>query len=154
MTPGFLDALRERQSQIREQWAVLLRIEPANSPLALPDTLVHLIPDSLQKVLTAVAKRSSGKLSLKAAHAIHVPICGCNRNPYLAHFRAGEQALLEVAVTIQSELPRHESAEQDLAELIAATRRLAAEEIDAFCGICAHRGEARGCRHFAAALSH
>ncbi|ACB74983.1 hypothetical protein [Opitutus terrae] len=151
MTPGFLEALCARQPQIREHWAVLLRIEPANSPLALPDTLVHLIPDSVQKILAAVGKRSPGKLTLQTAHAIQVPVCGCNRNPYLAYFKAGEQALLEAAVTLQAEQPLHRSTEQDLAELVAATRRFAAEEIEAFCGICTHRGEEAGCRHFAGA---
>lgn len=149
MTPDVIDALTARQPQIRERWAVLLRLEPVTTALALPDAMVHLIPESLHAILHAVGKAHPGKLTLKAARAVALPVCGCNRNPYLAHFKAGEQALLEAVVSIQAELPPDRRTEQDLADVVGATRRLAGEEIEAFCGICTHRGESSGCRHYA-----
>lgn len=151
MSPKVLKELCDRQATIRERWERLLRLEPVRSALALPDTLVHLIPESLGALFRTLAKRREAPLSLEAARAIPLPICGCNRNPYLAYFTAGEQAIVEEIILIQTALPPGKRRQQDVALAIRASRRLAANEIETFCSVCVHRAEAPGCRYYAAA---
>lgn len=148
MTPTVLRALREQQFSLCQRWEALLRIEPVNTPLALPDALSHLIPASVDQILHELARPGAAKLTLPAARKIHVPECGCNRNPYLAHFKAGEQAFLETLVLLQAEWPATERRPEDLADVVRAIRTLAGAEIDTFCGVCTHHGESAACRHY------
>jgi hypothetical protein len=151
MSPDILKELCDRQAAIRDRWERLLRLEPVRSALALPDTLVHLIPESMGTIFRMLAKRRESPITLEAARAIPLPICGCSRNPYLAYFTAGEQAIVEEIVLIQSSHPTASHSPQEIATAIRATRRLAASEIDTFCSVCVHRAESTGCRYYAAA---
>lgn len=117
----------------------------------MPDTLVHLIPESLGTIFRSLAKRRESPVSLEVANAIRLPICGCSRNPYLAYFTAGEQAIVEELVLLQATLPAGKRSHHDVAMAIRATRRLAAAEIETFCSVCVHRAEAASCRFYAAA---
>lgn len=146
MGSRFLHLLRARSDTIRTQWEALLRVERVSGPLANPDVLIYLIPSSLEKILSAVARPSRAPVSLRTAKSC-VPLCECGNNPYAAYFLAGEQALVEAAVLVQSELPAAERQKSDLAAIMLAVRRLARDEIDAFCGACSHRQMAPGCRH-------
>jgi hypothetical protein len=148
MDSDILQQLRGRGAAIRERWEALLRIERVNGPLANPDILVHLIPDSLARILTLVEeRRPRAPLTLAAANADRSPPCDCGYNPYLAYFVAGEQAILETVVLLQSEMPRKGNPQNDIAEIVRAIRRLTRDEVDAFCAICTHRGSAAKCRH-------
>jgi hypothetical protein len=149
MSPPILDALRQRRSSLQTRWETLLRVEPVNTPLALPDAMAHLIPDSLDEIFRELARTHEPHLTLQQARRTSLPLCGCNRNPYLAHFKAAEQALLEELVLIQAGQPRELRREQDLAEIVLVTRRLGGGELEAFCSLCVHRGELPGCRHYA-----
>ncbi len=151
MSPTALRILREQRQAICDRWAALLRVEPVNSPLALPDALVHLIPDSVEEVFRELARSGDGRLTLGGARRISLPVCGCNRNPYLSYFKAGEQALLETLVLEQARMSPEDRREADLAHLIHAARSLASSEIDTFCGVCTHHGESAGCRFHAMA---
>jgi hypothetical protein len=153
MSPELLDLLRARSGSIRDRWEALLRIERVNTPLANPDALVHLIPGTMIEIFKAAAKPPRAPLALTEVRADRLPACECGHNPYLAYFLAGEQALVEALVLLQTELPPAQRTESDVAELIRAIRRLGREEIDAFCGICVHRGCAKKCRHAAACAS-
>ena len=126
-----------------------MRVEPVNGPLANPDALVHLIPDSLREIFATLAKPSKGPPPPRSAK-ITLPDCDCGNNPYLAYFVAGQQALAETLVLLQAELPKEERCQGDLAELVHVVRRLAMSEIDTFCEICDHRGTASKCRHASA----
>lgn len=128
------------------QWETLLRVEPVSGPLANPDSLVHLIPSSLEKVFAALAKPSRTPHSLEEAKAC-VPSCTCGNNPYLAYFVAGEQAIVEAAILLETELTPAERHQFDLGSVMLAIRRLARSEIDTFCGVCDHRTVAEHCRH-------
>lgn len=152
MDSVLLQHLRARDAVIRERWEALLRIERVNSPLANPDILVHLIPDSLERILNLVEKTArKTPLSLIAVNADRLPPCDCGCNPYLAYFVAGEQAILETVILLQSELPPNGHQESDIAEIVRAIRRLTRSEVDAFCAICTVRGTASKCRHAAVA---
>ena len=153
MTPDLLQCLRARGAAIRHRWETLLRIEPVSSPLANPDALVHLIPASLDQIFQMLAvRRSHAVPSLATVRAYRLPPCDCGNNPYLAYFVAGEQALVETIVLLQSEMQLRQSKESDVAEIVRVVRQLTRDEIDAFCGICNHRGAASQCRHDTAAV--
>lgn len=146
MAPDLLQKLRARDSAIRERWETLLRIERVSGPLANPDALVHLIPDSLARVYKALAKRQIHR-GPEPTSLTKLPACDCGNNPYLAYFVAGEQAIVESLVLLQAELPPEQRNNEDATDVIRAIRQLAGSEIDAFCGICVHRGTATQCRH-------
>lgn len=151
MSPELLQHLRARGAAIRGRWEALLRIERVNGPLANPDILVHLIPDSLARILAMVEKPARTPLSLRDAKAERPPPCDCGYNPYLAYFVAGQQALLETVVLRQAELPPSERHESDVAEIVRAIYRLTRSETEAFCAVCTHRGLVPKCPHSAAA---
>jgi hypothetical protein len=146
MSPRTLQQLRARATAIRDQWEAMLRVEPVNGPLANPDTLLHLIPSTLDEIFTALAKhpRATGALE---SPKVHLPACECGNNPYLAYFVAGEQALMEALVLVHSQLPPPERQPGDVRALQFVVRKLALAEIDTWCSICAHRGATPKCRH-------
>jgi hypothetical protein len=121
-----------------------------SGPLANPDTLVYLIPDSLDDILAILAKESPAPQSSPRAKT-HLPACNCGNNPYLAYFLAGEQALVEAVVLLQAALRPEQRHKSDVSEIILTMRQLARSEIDTFCGVCSDRGAARNCRQAVAA---
>ena len=150
MTPALLQGLRARHTAIRNQWEALLRVERMSGPLANPDTLVYLIPDSLEQIFSILAGGTSPRPPSGRASS-YLPACGCGNNPYLAYFLAGEQALVEAVILLQAEFHPEGRQKRDVSEIILTMRQLARSEIDTFCGVCSHRGVAHGCRHAVAA---
>lgn len=135
--------LRNRRPSIRARWLELLFVEPVNTPLANPRSLIFLLDETLDAVFAAL--RRGG-----AARSIPAPDCPCGRNPYLSYFRAGRQALLEALVLLQAETPGLDPRERDSAvtELNAALGRVSYEMIEGFGTLCQHRSMARGgCDH-------
>jgi hypothetical protein len=137
MQPLTAHALDSRRSEIKERWAALLRGEPVNTPLANPDTLVYLIDDTLDAVFVAIRDPANRRKRNRP------PVCACGRNPFIAYFIAGKQALFEALVLAQAQLPALNPAERDhdadvLNEVI---RTVIGEEIDSFGEVCQHRGD-------------
>lgn len=149
MIPARLCDLRGRSDDIRRRWEALLHVEPVSGPLANPDALKHLIPQTLEQVFTMLAKPARTPVSIMAAKA-QVPKCECGHNPYLTYFIAAEQALVEAVILLESELPAAERRQSDVAEMMFAVRRLGRLEIDTFCGVCSHRCTSSKCRHLEA----
>jgi hypothetical protein len=147
VTHELLEQLREQSPAIHVRWETLLRVEPVVSPLASPDALTLLIPDTIAKVLTALAAAPRRSLSLRDEAADRIVACDCGHNPYRAFFVAGEQACVETLVLLQAKQPAAKRRESDMAELIRAVRRIAAGEIDTFCSICTDYRVAASCRH-------
>lgn len=147
MAPDLVQQLRQSAADIRRRWEALLRIERVSGPLANPDALVHLIPDTLAEIFVGLAHGTRRPITFIDAMAERLPTCECGNNPYLAYFVAGEQALVESVVLLQAKLPVAYRRESDVAEAIHIVRALARVEIDNFCGVCAHRGCVKGCRH-------
>uniref|UniRef100_UPI0039C9BDA3 hypothetical protein n=1 Tax=Horticoccus sp. 23ND18S-11 TaxID=3391832 RepID=UPI0039C9BDA3 len=120
----------------------MLRAEPVNSPLGHPDALVHLIDWTLDELFLALtnplARHRAG--GTRFAHE-EKPACPCGRNPLLAYFVAGEQAMLEALVLAQAATPGLEPLERDASfnELNLVIQQIARREIEAFCGICQFR---------------
>jgi hypothetical protein len=136
-----LRRLVARRPEIRARWNELLHTEAANSPLAHPDTLVHLLDWSLAEILAAIegpaSRRQAAPKSFEAVRAL----CACGRNPLLGLFQAGEQAVIEGLILCQAQ-NRGDSSEarsQALAEVQAAVRNVAAAEVESFCSVCQYR---------------
>ena len=140
MQPSLLGALRAQQPQIRARWTALLHVEPVSTPLANPDALVHLIEWSLQEIFGSLATPPSSRV-LERHRPESNPLCPCGRNPLLAYFNAGEQAMREALVLAQAASPTLDPVERDasLLELNTRLREISRREIESFCGVCQHR---------------
>ncbi len=145
-----MQAVRRRRAAICKRWDVLLRLERVSSPLANPDTLVHLIPASLDQILALSELPPYCDATMTQAVGFKLPSCDCGNNPYLAFYIAGEQAIVEAVVWTQSE-SADRARDSDVASVISASRRYASEEIEAFCGMCMHRNRHAHCRFALAA---
>lgn len=145
MRESLLNALRTRRPQIWQRWRELLQVEAVGNPLSHPDTLVHLIDWTLDETFSAVAHPHGARRRHYARLADEEQsYCPCGRNPLLAYFVAGEQALREALVLAQSREPKLDPAERDVAldELNFAFRRIARREIEALCALCRYRDAA------------
>ena len=133
----FLWAFEAQRPAIRANWEHLLRIERINSPLANPDTLVHLLDLTLNELFqglrAGLPRRHSGRV--QEAH------CPCGRNPLLAYFAAGRQALREALVVAQAATSTLSADDRDeaLARLDQVFGQIARREIESFCAICQFR---------------
>ncbi len=136
MHPELVSALRARRPEVHARWEALLRIERTTSPLADPDNLVHLINWSLDEIYRA--------LPLPPLAKARPAVCPCGRNPYLAYFQAGEQAMHEALVLCQVARPPADAIERDgaLQEMKRVLSHFAHREIHAFCAICQFRRSA------------
>lgn len=142
MQESLLNSLCAQRSAIHARWDILLRTERVTSPLAYPDALVHLIEWALDQVFQSLRDPAIRK---KAEHAggraAARPECPCGRNPLLAFFLAGEQALLEALVLEQASHLPIDPCERDTAlnQLYYVIRAMARREVEAFCSVCQYR---------------
>jgi hypothetical protein len=137
MQTEILTALFAREAEVRVQWYRLLRLEPVSSPLAQPDTLVHLMASTLAEFFAAVPAWVPGAAAESTAGCA-VPACPCGRNPYLAYFATGRQALREALVVAQADTAGLTAAARDASlrcveEVFGAIAR---REIALFCSLC------------------
>lgn len=143
MQASLLRELHRRRPAMHARWDALLHAEPATSPLALPDVLVHLIDATLDEVFANLA--SCDDFDDRCRIMPRSPaICPCGHNPYLAYFFSGERALreaLEFAQTTACALDPN-ARDSSLAELISVLDCISRREIGTFCGVCQHRAPA------------
>ncbi len=119
-----------------------MRLERADTPIADPDNLVHMIDWTLDKVFAELrSHKACSTATLPPTIATLQAKCYCGLNPFFKHFMAGEQALLEALVLAQSEEPSPDASLRDAAvtELYLVTHALAKCEVEAFCSLCQHR---------------
>lgn len=142
---------------MRARWEDLLHTEKSSSPLAHPDTLVHLVGWVMEEIFAELEKSSSpkGPADSRTFDSVRA-LCPCGRNPYLLTFLAGEQALLEGLIQCQAKrrVPSPEDRDRAVAELYSALRRIAAREVAAFCAICQYREDCNPAHHPKASRSH
>jgi hypothetical protein len=136
MQEAIIRALRGRRDQIRARWEALLRIEEVTTPLANPDTLVFGIDRSLNEIFNALRHPPHPPAEVIAAEEF-------KDNPWHAYFRAGEQALLETLVIIQSEMSSLDPTVRDrsFAALKHVINVMAQREIYALASVCHKRAE-------------
>jgi hypothetical protein len=136
--PGTLRTLLARRPDLRQSWERLLRIEKTVSPLAHPDALVHLLDTTLDEIFRDLAHRSPRRHASRA----QAPHCPCGRNPLLAYYAAGRQALREALVSAQTETSglTGQARDEDLRVLNEVFDHIARREIESFCAVCQFRG--------------
>ncbi len=131
MQESLLRRMRAQRTQIRSRWEALLRVEKLKTPLANPDTLVYLFDQTLDEIFAALRHPPSPIPAIPLAR-------GCEKNPLVTYFAAGEQALLEALVHAQAEVkgltPEHRDA--DFAELKQVMHTLAQKEISTLDEVC------------------
>ncbi len=142
MQDELVRALRARRAEIHARWEALLRIEKVNTPLANPDALVFMIDWTLDECFATLrplqSRRRNGRLP---ENTTHKPDCPCGRNPLLAYFAAGEQAIEEALILEQASASTIDPVKRDeaFAELKLTVREIARREIEAFCSVCQFR---------------
>jgi hypothetical protein len=142
MQESLVRSLRSRLPDIRAQWEALLHAEPVKTPLAYPDSLIHLLDWTLEEIFQGLATLPVRRgATRKASSPNERHPCPCGRNPLLAYFAAGEQAVREALVLAQVATPALDPIERDMAliELDLVFRHIARREIESFCGVCQHR---------------
>lgn len=134
MQEEVIRALRDRRGQIRVRWEAFLRIEAVSTPLANPDTLVFGINQSVSELFTLLGQPMPPVPEPEVE-------CVCGKNPLLAYYRAGEQAMLEALVLVQVGMPKLNPVERDraFAELKHVVNVVARREIGAIAGVCQQR---------------
>jgi hypothetical protein len=127
-------ALAEHRPQIRAQWEKLLRLDRGTSPLARPDTLVHLIDTTLDEIFASLPAWSARRHASRHPE----PVCPCGRSPFLAYFSTGRQALNEALINAQAGMPELTASARDdaFACLDQVFSRIARREIESFCSVC------------------
>lgn len=143
MQETLVRSLRSRMPDIRARWEALLHAEPVKTPLAYPDSLVHLLDWTLEEIFHGLAALPvRRRLTRKPSTPRDQLICPCGRNPLLTYFAAGEQAMREALVLVQAASPLLDPIERDaaLTELDLVFHNIARREIESFCGVCQYRG--------------
>src|SRR5664280_698060 len=139
MRQQFLQAFAKLRPMIKTCWEVLLRAEPATSPLGNPDTLVFMMDRTLDTFFISILSPSPRRWL--ARHPLLCrslnDTCPCERNPLLRYFVSGEQALLAIAgqaLTDAASGPEEE--DRILSELQLTFHYLAQHELQTFCDLC------------------
>lgn len=138
MNGTLVQALRTLRPRLLRQWEGQLRALPPCSALAHPDTLVHLMGPTYDRVVELIDHDNATPASLPAD-------CECGKNPLVTFFVTGEASLIEGIVADQVNW-RPQTSEQRLAAvkvLRNAVRCVAADDIEAFCSLCQRKGAAR-----------
>jgi len=144
MNAAVLEHLERNREVIRIRWDLLLRLEPVVSPLANPDTMAHLIPNSIGLLIHELRARLAPNHRRPSPRSL---ACDCGHNPYRAYFKAGEQALAEAVVLAHVETRVDSDRQKDVTEVLSAIRALATNEINTFCSICTSYRVAEKCRY-------
>jgi hypothetical protein len=143
MRASTLHSLSQQRLALRLRWEALLRDEPVNSPLAHPDSLIHLMDWTLDNFFAELRHPSTlrddapARDSREAAFASPdaSALCPCARNPFIAYFATAECALVETLLPLLSA----DSQTASLATARTALQRIGRAEIATFCAICQQR---------------
>jgi hypothetical protein len=150
MDERMLQALEAQRMELHQRWEALLRVEPVNTPLGQPEALKHMIDFTLGTLFSNLRAAHKGRRVYRSvtACASDRTLCPCGKNPLLAYFVAGEQALLETLILIQASLPEcaetRAAAVQDLKQAMA---QVAYREIETFCAMCQLKEKSAGHAH-------
>ncbi len=141
MHDGFLRALQTQRPNLRQRWEALLRAERVSSPMAHPDTLVHLMDWTLDRLLDELNQPHFRRpLENSAARSVGLG-CVCGKNPLLTYFSTAELAIVETLLVDEKDLANIDGVERShsLDQLKAALHAVARREIDSFCAVCQSR---------------
>lgn len=146
LEPDFCQALRDRRQEVKGTWERLLLGEKAVTPLGDPRALVHLLDATLGEFYANV---EACPVPPAPGRAGAPPACACGRNPFLAYFAAGSQAVRESVIFLQATgigaAPGSRVA--ILAAVDAALRKIQDREMVSFCSLCQFRFPGRPAAH-------
>lgn len=112
-------------------WIRRLEEMPAVSAMALPSTLEHMMPRTLDDFAAGLSART-GKRANRAAPPPWPPDCHCGQNPLVAYYMSGSWALEQAL--FESPCPRVSVARRRA--ILNRWRAMAGEEAAAFCAVC------------------
>jgi hypothetical protein len=139
MNPGDPRPLLDRHAaRILARWREQLRALPPSSALAAPELLVSLMAPAIARV-----RHESSLAGGAASGPPESTECRCGLNPLAAFYLTGEVATFEVLWAQPDALAplSPEMRESACRVLRTAWRKVAAEEVSLFCGLC-QRGAA------------
>jgi hypothetical protein len=120
---------------IAADWMHLVREGPKGNPLAEPETMVHLVVPSLDRVLQGLQRQpAESPRAGELADIAWPPPCECQRNPYREFYICGEQALAR-NLLVKEFLPV-----SGYEELQAEFRNVALDDIRCFDSVWRKRG--------------
>lgn len=128
-------ALATHRLPLLKRWEESLRALPPSSGLAHPDSLVHLMASTLERVI-AVLGASRAPLQRSST-----PDCACGMNPLIAFFVTAEAAMIDTLFTAEPTWAglSHADREGSLNVLRAALAEVACDDIEVFCSLCQYR---------------
>lgn len=129
MNERCLRALQARRDILHFQWAERLRATPFNSPLAHPDTLVHLIERTLDQIFHELNHPSARRRQ----PPLPPDFCRCGKNPLIAYFSTAGLAFQTTLAQCADEMP---VTRDDVEEVNRTLARIARREIMTFCALC------------------
>ncbi|MCF3650336.1 hypothetical protein [Synoicihabitans lomoniglobus] len=142
MHDGFKHALLNNRPTLLRRWETLLRAERVQTPMAHPDTLVHLMDWTLDQLFAEIQHPKLRRHHPKS-EGLSGPgqLCVCGQNPLLTYFSTAEQAMIETLLVERANTNRLSAVERDvsLSELKSALHAIARREIDSFCAVCRGR---------------
>lgn len=138
MEESLWQELQRLRPIIRQRWEARLRALPPISPLAHPDSLVHLMDFTLDQFFHNLAKGGAKKRTrakLDSNSCTDAANCTCGMNPLLIYFQTAELALMEVTLSLSAPSLR----ELTLSEIKRALTSIAKKEIETLCSVCQRR---------------
>jgi len=129
MNERSLRLLLAHRATLHAQWAERLRAAPVTSPLAHPDTLVHLMHRTLDQIFDELQHPTARRRQ----SSLPKGFCGCGQNPLVAYF---DTALLAFETTLAQCADETPISRDDVDDVKRTLSRLARGEIMIFCGIC------------------
>lgn len=132
MNERSLRALLAHRATLHSQWAARLRAAPVNSPLAHPDTLVHLMDRTLDQVFHELEHPTARRRQPSLPRGF----CGCGQNPLVTYFHTAALAFQTTLAQCADETP---VSRDDVDDVNRTLTRIARGEIMTFCGLCRRR---------------
>lgn len=129
MNERSLRLLRAHRATLHSRWAARLRAAPVTSPLAHPDTLVHLMDRTLDQIFHELEHLTPRRRQ----SALPKGFCGCGQNPLIAYFATALPAFETALAQCADETPVTRGDVDDVKRTLA---RIARSEIMTFCGLC------------------
>lgn len=134
MNERCLRALQDRRTSLHSQWASRLRAAPFNSPLAHPDTLIHLMDRTLDQIFHELNHPSARRRQPALPH----DFCRCGHNPLVTYFATAALAFQTSLAQCADEVP---VSRDDVEEVNRTLTRIARREIMTFCALCLRRAD-------------
>ncbi len=129
MNERCLRALTARRPTLHSQWAERLRAAPVVSPLANPETLIHLMDRTLDQVFHELNHPSARKRQ----PGLPADFCRCAHNPLVSYFATAAFAFQTTLAQCADEMP---VTRDDADEVKRTLTRIARREIMTFCALC------------------